>query len=54
MLANDIHPGNRFFVEYLTNSQCNSFYLSLVSPTEVENIISSLNAVKHWGHIALQ
>ena len=47
MLANGIQPGNRTFVEYLTNSQCDCFYLSpTVSPTEVENIISSLNASK--------
>ena len=31
MLANGIQPGNR------TNSQCNSYYLSPVSTTEVEN-----------------
>ena len=49
MLANGIQPGNRTFVEYLTNSQCNSFYLSLVSATEVENIISSLNTSKPLG-----
>ena len=49
MLANGIQPGNRTFVEYLTNSQCNSFYFSLVSATEVENIISSLNRSKSLG-----
>ena len=49
MSANSIQPGNRTFVEYLTNSQCNSFYFSLVSATEVENIISSLNTSKSLG-----
>ena len=41
-----IQPGNRTFVEYLTNSQCDSFYLS---PIEVENIISSLSTSKALG-----
>ena len=41
-----IQLGNRTFVEYLTNSQCDSFYLS---PTEVENIISSLSTSKALG-----
>ena len=49
MLANGIQPGNRNFVEYLINSQCKSFYLSPVSPTAVENIISSLNTSKAVG-----
>ena len=49
MLANGIQPGNRTFEEYLTNSQCKSFYLSLVSATKVENIISSLNTSKSLG-----
>ena len=49
MLANGIQPGNRHFVEYLINSQCNSFYLSPVSPTAVENIICSLNTSKALG-----
>ena len=49
MLANGIQPRNRTFVEYLTNSQCNSFNLSPISPTEVENIISFLNTSKALG-----
>ena len=49
MLANGIQPSNRTFVEYLTNSQCNSFNLSPISPTEVENIISFLNTSKALG-----
>ena len=48
-MANGFQPGNRTFVEFLTNSQCDSFYLSLVSSREVENIISSLNASKAQG-----
>ena len=49
MSANGIQPANRTFVEYLTNSQCNSFHLSPVSPTEVEEIISRLNTSKALG-----
>ena len=46
MLASAIQSGNRSYAEFLTTSQCNSFYLMPVTPMDVENVISSLNASK--------
>ena len=40
-LGNAIQPGNRSFVEFLTTSQCNSFYVSPLAPIEVESVFSA-------------
>ena len=40
---------NRSFVEFLTTSQCNSFFVSPVRTMEVENVICCLNGSKALG-----